>query len=301
MRKVAFVILAALVAGALIYFYQAATSYTKPEGEARSATPTSPTPTAQAGAPPTATSTSPASATSTATPTANTPSTTSPPAAAGTKTTTATTAPGFRRDSYHVNYTYTITVYIGDMSLRLVGWSVEGVGPLGNYSFGKFVFNIPPRGPVEVSHKAATEGRLMYVVTCAGGECQAETAAANYTLFHFLHGVNTTRAVKGTCTHLGYTGSAVEEKGWISPEAFAYILGGLPANGSGVYVAEMCEVGGVPLAVAGDVYLNMTLYGQALTMKLKIESSAVAVAPYNSTLYQRILAEAKAAAQKARA
>ncbi|MGC8994967.1 MAG: hypothetical protein ACP5J0_06135, partial [Pyrobaculum sp.] len=169
MRKIALVILAALVAGALIYFYQAATSYTRPGGETKSAIPSSPTSTAPGGAPSTAPASTPpaTSAASTATSTANTPSTTTPPAATGPKTATATTTPSFRSDSYHVNYTYTITVYIGDMSLRLVGWSVEGVGPLGNYSFGKFVFNIPPRGPVEVSHKAATEGRLMYVVTCA--------------------------------------------------------------------------------------------------------------------------------------
>ncbi|MGB9704527.1 MAG: hypothetical protein ACPL3C_03680 [Pyrobaculum sp.] len=299
MKKIAIAILAVLIAGAVLYFYQAATSYMKPGGDGAATTTSSPPPTATAGAPTGTASPTPPTAVPPATSTATPPTKTS--VSTVTSTTTTTTAANFRSDSYEANYTYTITVYIGDMSLRLVGWSVEGVGPLGNYSFGKFVFNLPPRGPVEVSHKAATEGRLMYVVTCAGGECQAETTTANYTMLHIIHGVNSTSTVKGTCTHLGYTGSAVEERGKISPEVFAYILGGLPANGSGVYVAEMCEVGGVPLAVVGDVYLNMTLYGQALTMKLKIESSAVAVAPYNSTLYQRILAEAKAAAQKARA
>lgn len=221
------------------------------------------------------------------------PAETKPPAVLNTGTTTPTAAKTPAIKSYEINYSHVITVYIGDIALKMSGWTAEGVGEYGNYSFGKLVLNIPPHGPVEITYKAATEGRTAYVVTCASGQCQAEAGPANYTIFLKLRGES--RAERGSCSHLGQAGTLYEERGRISPEVLSQILGGLPANGTGFFTAVVCEAGGVPLTTSANIYLNVTLYGQVLTIKLVVESSAVSISAYNSTRYKLLLTEAKAA------
>jgi len=217
-----------------------------------------------------------------------------------TQTPPAATQPPFGARNYEVNYTVTVTVYVGDISLRMSGWSVVGVGPAGNYSFGEFVMNLPPQGPVRVTFKSATEGNLTYVVSCAAGQCQAETVAADSAMLYLLRGVNVTRAEKGRCTHLGYDGTLYEERGYLGPEVFAQLLGNLQGSGAGTYVAKVCEFAGVQLTVGGTVFLNVTVHGQALTIRVKIESVAAKVGPFDDGRYRQLLQEAKSA-QRAKA
>ncbi|MCX8136783.1 hypothetical protein [Pyrobaculum aerophilum] len=221
------------------------------------------------------------------------PAETKPPAVLNTSTAMPTAAETPAIKSYEINYSHVITVYIGDIALKMSGWTVEGVGEYGNYSFGKLVLNIPPQGPVEITYKAATEGRTVYVVTCASGQCQAGAGPANYTSFLNLKGDS--RAEKGSCSHLGLAGRLYEERGRISPETLSQILSDLSVNGTGVFTAVVCEAGGVPLTTSANVYLNVTLYGQVLTIKLIVDSSAVSISAYNSTRYKLLLTEAKAA------
>jgi len=226
--------------------------------------------------------------------TASTPQTATPPAATTTST-PAAAQPPFGARNYEVNYTVTVTVYVGDISLRMSGWNVVGVGPAGNYSFGEFVMNLPPQGPVKITFKSATEGNLTYVVSCAAGQCQAETAAADSAMLYLLRGVNVTRAEKGRCTHLGYAGTLYEERGYLGPEVFAQLLGDLQGSGAGTYVANVCEFAGVQLTVGGTVFLNVTVHGQALTIKVNIESAAAKVGPFDGGRYRQLLQEAKSA------
>jgi hypothetical protein len=169
------------------------------------------------------------------------------------------------------------------------------VGPAGNYSFGEFVMNLPPQGPVKITFKSATEGNLTYVVSCAAGQCQAETAAADSAMLYLLRGVNATRTEKGRCTHLGYAGTLYEERGYLGPEVFAQLLGDLQGSGAGTYAANVCEFAGVQLTVGGTVFLNVTVYGQALTIKVNIESAAAKVGPFDGGRYRQLLQEAKSA------
>ncbi len=182
----------------------------------------------------------------------------------------------------------------------MTGWNVVGVGPAGNYSFGEFVMYLPPQGPVKITFKSATEGNLTYVVSCASGRCQAETVAADSAVLYLLHGVNATRAEKGRCTHLGYTGTLYEERGHLGPEVFAQLLGDLRGSGTGTYVANVCEFAGVQLTVGGTVYMNVTVYGQSLTIRVNIESVAAEVRPFDGGRYRQLLQEAKSA-QEAKA
>ncbi len=170
-----------------------------------------------------------------------------------------------------------------------------GVGPAGNYSFGEFVMYLPPQGPVKITFKSATEGNLTYVVSCASGRCQAETVAADSAMLYLLRGVNATRAERGRCAHLGYAGTLYEERGYLGPEVFAQLLGDLQVGGAGAYVAVVCEFAGVQLTVSGTVSMNMTVYGQTLTIRVNIESIAAAVGPFDVERYRQLLREAKSA------
>ena len=265
-----------LVAGAGLYFL-----YTAQKGPTETPTPK-------------ATQTPQTSTTESAGATASTPQTATPPAAS-TASTPAAAQPPFGARNYEVNYTVTMTVYVGDISLRMGGWSVVGVGPEGNYSFGEFVVNLPPQGPVKITFKSATEGNLTYVVSCAAGRCQAETAAADSAMLYLLRGVNVTRAEKGRCTHLGYAGTLYEERGYLGPEVFVQLLGGLQGSGAGTYVANVCEFAGVQLTVGGAVSLDVTVHGQALTIRVSIESAAAKVGPFDGGRYRQLLQEAKSA------
>jgi hypothetical protein len=279
MNKVAVVLVLILVAGAALYFL-----YTALKGPTETPTPTT-TQTTQ---------------TSTTTPegaeaTTSIPQTATPPAASTTPTPVAAQPP-FGARNYEVNYTVTMTAYLGDLSLRMSGWSVVGVGPEGNYSFGEFVMNLPPHGPVKMTFKSATEGNLTYVVSCAMEQCQAETVAADSAMLYLLRGVNVTRTEKGQCTHLGYAGTLYGERGYLGPEVFAQLLGDL--QGSDVvitYVANVCEFAGVPLTVVGTVFLNMTVYDQTVTIKVNIESIATKVGPFDGGKYRQLLQETKSA------
>ncbi|MFZ8808598.1 MAG: hypothetical protein ACO2PN_10915, partial [Pyrobaculum sp.] len=112
MNKVAVVLVLILVAGAALYFL-----YTAQKGPTETPTPTTTqTPQTSTTAPESAEATT--STPQTATPPAAT--TTPPPAAA---------QPPFGARNYEANYTVTVTVYVGDISLRMSGWSVVGVGP----------------------------------------------------------------------------------------------------------------------------------------------------------------------------
>jgi hypothetical protein len=276
MNKVAVALVLILVAGAGLYFL-----YTAQKGATETPTPTT-------------TQTPQTSTTESARATTSTPQTATPPAASTTST-PAAAQPPFGARNYEVNYTVTMTAYVGDISLRMSGWSVVGVGPAGNYSFGEFVMNLPPHGPVKITFKSATEGNLTYVVSCAAGQCQAETAAADSAMLYLLRGVNVTRTEKGRCTHLGYAGTLYEERGYLGPEVFAQILGNLQGSGAGTYVANVCEFAGVPLTVSGTVFLNMTVYGQTLTIRVNIESVAAKVGPFDGGRYRQLLQEAKSA------
>ena len=223
---------------------------------------------------------------------------TSQPATATSTTqqpTATQTQPLFGARDHEVNYTVAVTVHLGDVSLRMTGWSVVGVGPVGNYSFGEFVMNLPPQGPVKIAFKSATEGNLTYVVSCALGQCQAETVAADSAALYLLRGVNVTRAEKGRCMHLGYTGTLYEERGYLSPEVFAQLLGDLQGSGAGAYVGNVCEFAGVQLTAGGTVLMNVTVYGQALTIKVNIESVASRVGSFDPERYRQLLQEAKSA------
>jgi hypothetical protein len=278
MKKVAVVLVLILVAGAALYFL-----YTAQKGPTETPTPTTTqTPQTPTTAPESDGATTPTP--QTATPPAAT--TTPPPAAA---------QPPFGARNYEVNYTVTMTTYVGDISLRMSGWSVVGVGPEGNYSFGEFVMNLPPQGPVKITFKSATEGNLTYVVSCAMEQCQAETVAADSAMLYLLRGVNVTRTEKGQCTHLGYAGTLYEERGYLGPEVFAQLLGGLQGSGAATYVANVCEFAGVPLTVVGTVFLNMTVYDQTVTIKVDIESIATKVGPFDGEKYRQLLQETKSA------
>ena len=187
-----------------------------------------------------------------------------------------------------------MTVYIGDLAVRMTGWTVEGVGGGGNYSFGKFLLNIPPQR-AEVIYKAATEGLRLYVMSCSAGRCQTDILPINYTAVGFLRGAVTSRQVKGQCTYMGHSGVSVEERGVLTQEILKAVLGDLPGNGTGLYVSNLCEVSGVPLTTSGQVYLNVTVYGQLLTLRLDVDSKAVSIGEYNATRYAQILAEVKRA------
>jgi hypothetical protein len=278
MNKVAVALVLILVAGAALYFL-----YTAQKGATGTPTPTT-TQTPQTSA------TAPESAKATA----STPQTATPPVATTTSTPAAAQLP-FGARNYEVNYTVTVTVYVGDVSVRMSGWSVVGVGPEGNYSFGEFVMNLPPQGPVKITFKSATEGNLTYVVSCAAGQCQAETAAADSAMLYLLRGVNVTRAEKGRCEHLGYAGILYEERGYLGPELFAQLLGDLQGSGTATYVANVCEFAGVQLTVSGTVFLNVTVYGQALTIRVSIESVAAKVGPFDGGRYRQLLQETKLA------
>jgi len=280
MNKVAVVLVLILVAGAALYFL-----YTAQKGPTEAPTPTT-TQTPQTSTPESAEATTPPQ---TATPPAA--PTTPPPAAA---------QPPFGARNYEVNYTVTMTAFVGDISLRMSGWSVVGVGPAGNYSFGELVMNLPPMGPVRFTFKSATEGNLTYVVSCAEGQCQAETVAADSAMLYLLRGVNVTRAEKGRCTQLGYAGTLYEERGYLGPEVFAQLLGNLQGSGAGTYVAKVCEFAGVQLTVGGTVFLNVTAYGQAMIIRVDIESVAAKVGPFDGGKYRQLLQEAKSA-QRAKA
>jgi hypothetical protein len=271
MNKVVVVLVLILVAGAALYFL-----YTALKGPTETPTPT----TTQT---PRTSTTTPESARATT----STPQTATPPAAA---------QPPFGARNYEVNYTVTMTAYLGDLSLRMSGWNVVGVGPEGNYSFGEFVMNLPPQGPVKITSKSATEGNLTYVVSCAMEQCQAETVTADSAMLYLLRGVNVTRTEKGRCTHLGYAGTLYEERGYLGPEVFAQLLGGLQGSGAGTYVANVCEFAGVQLTVSGTVFLNVTVYdGQTVTVRVDIESVAAKVGPFDGGKYRQLLQEAKSA------
>ena len=194
--------------------------------------------------------------------------TTSTPTTTAALVTSAPTPPAtpFSERNYEVNYTYVMSVAVGEASISLAGWGLEGVGLLGNYSMGVLTANLPPRGPVEVSYKA-TVGVL-------------------------LRGVNATVREVGRCEALGYEGVLVEERGVITPAALQTLLPG--AQGSGEYVSTTCRVNGVPLTVKSSAYLNITLYGQALTVRLTVEATAVRAGPFNATRYGEVLGEVKA-------
>jgi len=198
----------------------------------------------------------------------------------------------FSERNYEVNYTYMMSVAVGEASISLAGWGLEGVGLLGNYSMGVLTANLPPRGPVEVSYKAATEGGALYVVNCLQGQCYAEERPANYTVGVLLRGVNATVREVGRCEALGYAGVLVEERGVITPAVLQTLLPG--AQGRGEYVSTTCRVNGVPLTVKSSAYLNVTLYGQALTVKLTVEATAVRAGSFNATRYGEVLGEFKA-------
>jgi len=109
MNKVAVALVLILAAGAGLYFL-----YTAQKGP--TGTPT-----------PKATQTPHTSTTESAKATTSTPQTATPPAASTTST-PAAAQPPFGARNYEVNYTVTVTVYVGDISVRMSGWSVVGGG-----------------------------------------------------------------------------------------------------------------------------------------------------------------------------
>ena len=271
MSKIALIVLLLLIAGAALYFFYAAQ-----EG-ASAYSPTTPSEAPPAQTPPS--ETAPAQ-----TPPAPPPPVTPTPA-----------QPPFGAGNYEVNYTVRAVVFVGGFGLQISGWNVVGVGPSGNYSFGKLTVDVPGQGPVEILFKSATEGNLTYIVNCAAGQCQAEVAPADDAMFSLVAGANATRTPKGHCVQLGYDGELYEERGRLGPETFAQILGDLQGNGTGTYVVDICEVRGVPLSVKGDLYMNMTVYGQRLTVKMTVTYAATTASPFSPERYTQLLQEVKTA------
>ncbi|MEZ0318773.1 MAG: hypothetical protein ABWK05_02100 [Pyrobaculum sp.] len=265
-------LLAVLVAGALAYFF-----YTAQKTSTWTATPAP----AEVGRSPSATPASSAEA--------------SGGASASVSTTTRPAEPPTRFNSrnYEVNYTISLTIGVAGVAIDMRGWSVEGVGPLGNYSMGELLFDLPPRGPQRLVFKGATEGRAMYVVNCLGSKCEASVEPANYTFLAMFRGG--VRREAGACAHLGHRGVLVEEEGPIPAEALAVLLAGLPANGSGSYSSKSCLVDGVPLTTSGEARLYITLYGQNLTLTVRLSAVAVSAGPYNAERYRALLTEVKSA------
>ncbi|MFP3198632.1 MAG: hypothetical protein RXR06_01985 [Thermoproteus sp.] len=221
---------------------------------------------------------------------------------AGLTTTTASPPPtrpvGFNASYYEANYTLTLTVSAGSISVEMRGWWLLGVGPLGNYTVLSMTAEMPGAGAVEAVYKAATKGNLTYVEACSEGRCVGRIEPINSTVLRlFADFINATRAT-GNCSYLNYTGVELEGGGNISTGALPG-LGGL-LNGTGNYTAKACVAYGIPLTASATMRINMSLYNRTVALQVSIRLSATRIGPYVPERYRQLLSEAEAAVEKSR-
>lgn len=217
-------------------------------------------------------------------------------------TTTASPPPtrpvGFNASYYEANYTLTLTVSAGSISVEMRGWWLLGVGPLGNYTVLSMTAEMPGAGAVEAVYKAATKGNLTYVEACSEGRCVGRIEPINSTVLRlFADFINATRAT-GNCSYLNYTGVELEGGGNISTGALPG-LGGL-LNGTGNYTAKACVAYGIPLTASATMRINMSLYNRTVALQVSIRLSATRIGPYVPERYRQLLSEAEAAVEKSR-
>ncbi|MFP3291113.1 MAG: hypothetical protein RXO30_01460 [Thermoproteus sp.] len=217
-------------------------------------------------------------------------------------TTTASPPPtrpvGFNASYYEANYTLTLTVSAGSISVEMRGWWLLGVGPLGNYTVLSMTAEMPGAGAVEAVYKAATKGNLTYVEACSEGRCVGRIEPINSTVLRlFADFINATRAT-GNCSYLNYTGVELEGGGNISTGALPG-LGGL-LNGTGNYTAKACVAYGIPLTASATMRIDMSLYNRTVALQVSIRLSATRIGPYVPERYRQLLSEAEAAVEKSR-
>ncbi|MGC8584378.1 MAG: hypothetical protein ACP5MH_11735, partial [Thermoproteus sp.] len=246
------------------------------------------------------TSASPPSAASTTTQTAaSVTSSVVPTQTSAVRTSTGPPArpPPFNASYFEANYTLTMNVAMGSVSLRLWGWLLQGVGPLGNYSVLNLTAVLPGRGPVSASYTAVARGNLTYIVACSGGRCVGRTAPVNKTELSLFSGLfSGAMQASGNCTYLNYTGVELRGSGNMSAGSIPG-LAGLP-NGTGNYTAEICEAYGVPLSASVNLRMGLGLYNETVVIDMSLKLSAVRVGPYSPERYRQLLEEAEAAVAK---
>jgi len=218
----------------------------------------------------------------TATQTAQPPPTTAarPPNATAEPPSTTIKLP-FNASSYEANYTIVFSVSIGGITVTIVGWTVIGVGPFGNYSFG--VLTVPLRGTA--AYKTAAVNGTTYTLACAAGDCTV-IEEEEWPFSRLIDGVNVTRTAKGQCRRLNYTGVLYEERGALDPKALRRLIQEMTGN----YTAYICEVNGVVLSA--DLTSTAVVYDTLVRVTLKLE--AVSAGPYNPETYRQILEEIEA-------
>ena len=142
--------------------------------------------------------------------------------------------PPFNASAYEVNYTIVFAVSTGGITVTIDGWTVIGVGPFGNYSFG--VLTVPLRGTAAYK-TAVMEDGATYTLACAAGDCTV-IEEEEWPFSRLIDGVNVTRTAKGQCSRLNYTGVLYEERGALDPKALRRLIQEMTGN----YTAYICEV-----------------------------------------------------------
>ena len=189
--------------------------------------------------------------------------------------------PPFNASAYEVNYTLVFAVSTGGITVTIDGWTVIGVGPSGNYSFG--VLTIPLRGTA--AYKTAAVNSTTYTLACAAGDCTV-IEEEEWPFSRLIDGVNVTRTAKGQCRRLNYTGVLYEERGALDPKALRRLIQEMTGN----YTAYICEVNGVVLSA--DLTSTAVVYDTLVRVTLKLE--AVNAGPYRPETYRQILQEIEA-------
>jgi hypothetical protein len=204
-----------------------------------------------------------------------------PPAAAVAEMPGGTAKLPFSASSYEANYTITFTAFFNSITVTMEGWSVVGVGPSGNYSFGVYTASLWGA----TTYKTATEGNAAYTMTCINRFCTV--SKEKWRPAGITSGINVVRTARGPCRHLNYTGVWYEERGMFDPKAPPHHMEGFLGN----YTAYICEVNGVILSA--DLVATASVRGEPVRVVLKME--ATKAGPYRPDTYSLILKEVKAA------
>ncbi len=187
--------------------------------------------------------------------------------------------PPFNASAYEVNYTITFSVSTSGITVTIEGWTVIGVGPAGNYSFG--MLTIPLRGTATYK-TVTTEDGTTYTLACALGYCRV-VEEEEWPFARLIDGINVTRTVLGQCQRLNYTGTLYEERGTLDPKALRKLLQEVYGN----YTAYVCEVNGVMLSA--DLASTAFVYDTPVRVTLKME--AAWAGPYSPETYRQVLQE----------
>jgi len=187
--------------------------------------------------------------------------------------------PPFNASAYEVNYTITFAVSTGSITVTIEGWTVIGVGPFDNYSFG--MHTVPLRGTA--TYKTVTmEGGATYTLARAL-DCYRVVEEGEWPFTSLIDGIDVTRTVLGQCQRLNYTGVLYEERGVLDPRALRRLL----QEVSGNYTAYACEVNGAMLSA--DLVSTAIVYDASVRAALKME--AVKAGPYDPETCRQILQE----------